>query len=160
MDFYRAFIACPILILSIRKMSSSVKLFRDQSYQELKEQCLQQGQLFEDPEFPASDESLYYDSSAKGKVEWKRPKVMDGCVFSPVSSSRDTDTRRVFVLWGTATLSLSCFSLVLERFPLLVGASSALCMAVLNSQWVLPLTCVKPQLPTSDFLCQMSRYYL
>ncbi|NXO91056.1 CAN5 protein, partial [Certhia brachydactyla] len=55
-------------------MSSSVQLFRDQKYHELKGQCLQQGRLFEDPEFPASDESLYYDSAAKGKVEWKRPK--------------------------------------------------------------------------------------
>ncbi|NWV71663.1 CAN5 protein, partial [Malurus elegans] len=55
-------------------MSSSVQLFRNQKYHELKGQCIQQGWLFEDPEFPASDESLYYDSTTKGKVEWKRPK--------------------------------------------------------------------------------------
>ncbi|NXB55266.1 CAN5 protein, partial [Struthidea cinerea] len=55
-------------------MSSPVQLFRDQKYHELKGLCIQQGRLFEDPEFPASDESLYYDSATRGKVEWKRPK--------------------------------------------------------------------------------------
>uniref|UniRef100_A0A663M895 Calpain 6 n=1 Tax=Athene cunicularia TaxID=194338 RepID=A0A663M895_ATHCN len=59
-------------------MSSSVQLFRDQKYHELKRQCIQQRQLFEDPEFPASDESLFYQSAPPRKVEWKRPKVIDG----------------------------------------------------------------------------------
>ncbi|XP_074770988.1 calpain-6 isoform X3 [Athene noctua] len=57
-------------------MSSSVQLFRDQKYHELKRQCIQQRQLFEDPEFPASDESLFYQSAPPRKVEWKRPKVI------------------------------------------------------------------------------------
>lgn len=73
----------PIFILPIQKdMSSSVQLFRDQKYHELKRQCIQQGQLFEDPEFPASDESLFYQKVPRGKVEWKRPKVMS--THSPV----------------------------------------------------------------------------
>uniref|UniRef100_A0A8D0EGN8 Calpain 6 n=1 Tax=Strix occidentalis caurina TaxID=311401 RepID=A0A8D0EGN8_STROC len=59
-------------------MSSSVQLFRDQKYHELKRQCIQQRRLFEDPEFPASDESLFYQSAPPRKVEWKRPKVIDG----------------------------------------------------------------------------------
>lgn len=65
-----------------RKMSSSVQLFRDQKYHELKRQCIQQRRLFEDPEFPASDESLFYQKAPRGKVEWKRPKVMSA--HSPV----------------------------------------------------------------------------
>ncbi|KAK2545439.1 Capn6 [Columba livia] len=55
-------------------MSPSVQLFRDQKYHELKAQCVQQRRLFEDPEFPASDESLFYQSAPPRKVEWKRPK--------------------------------------------------------------------------------------
>lgn len=66
----------PIFILPRQKeMSSSVQLFRDQKYHELKRQCIQQGRLFEDPEFPASDESLFYQRAPPKKVEWKRPKV-------------------------------------------------------------------------------------
>lgn len=68
----------PIFILSTQKdMSSSVQLFRHQNYHELKGQCIQQRRLFEDPEFPASDESLFYQSAPPRKVEWKRPKVID-----------------------------------------------------------------------------------
>uniref|UniRef100_A0A8C2U2F5 Calpain catalytic domain-containing protein n=1 Tax=Coturnix japonica TaxID=93934 RepID=A0A8C2U2F5_COTJA len=51
-------------------MSSSVQPFRDQKYHELKRQCIHQGRLFEDPEFPASDESLFYQKAPQRKVEW------------------------------------------------------------------------------------------
>uniref|UniRef100_A0A8D2QRZ8 Calpain 6 n=1 Tax=Zosterops lateralis melanops TaxID=1220523 RepID=A0A8D2QRZ8_ZOSLA len=92
-------------------MSSSVKLFRDQSYQELKEQCLQQGRLFEDPEFPASDESLYYDSSAKGKVEWKRPKDLceDPHLLVDGISSHDFHQGKLGNCWFVA--ACSCLAL-------------------------------------------------
>ncbi|XP_077682697.1 calpain-6 isoform X2 [Eretmochelys imbricata] len=57
-------------------MFSSVKSFKGQKYHELKQQCIKQRRLFEDPEFPASDESLFYNRCPPGRVEWKRPKVI------------------------------------------------------------------------------------
>ncbi|NWH98878.1 CAN5 protein, partial [Tichodroma muraria] len=92
-------------------MSSSVQLFRDQQYHELKGQCLQQGRLFEDPEFPASDESLYYDSAAKGRVEWKRPKDLceDPHLLVDGMSSHDFNQGKLGNCWFVA--ACSCLAL-------------------------------------------------
>ncbi|KAF6776502.1 hypothetical protein AHF37_03937 [Paragonimus kellicotti] len=45
------------------------------SYDQLKAQLQQQGRLFEDPEFPAADSSLYYSRSPPRKVDWLRPHI-------------------------------------------------------------------------------------
>ncbi|KAM9362469.1 calpain-9 [Symphorus nematophorus] len=44
------------------------------SYEELRHECLQEGVLFEDPDFPAVDSSLFYSQSVPVQIEWKRPK--------------------------------------------------------------------------------------
>ncbi|NXE65114.1 CAN5 protein, partial [Calcarius ornatus] len=92
-------------------MSSAVQIFRDQRYHELKGQCLQQGILFEDPEFPASDESLYYESAAKGKVEWKRPKDLceDPRLLVDGMSSHDFHQGKLGNCWFVA--ACSCLAL-------------------------------------------------
>ncbi|NWW59192.1 CAN5 protein, partial [Ifrita kowaldi] len=92
-------------------MSSSVQLFRDQKYHELKGQCIQQGRLFEDPEFPASDESLYYDSATRGKVEWKRPKDLceEPRLLVDGMSSHDFHQGRLGNCWFVA--ACSCLAL-------------------------------------------------
>uniref|UniRef100_A0A3Q2Z7C6 Calpain 5 n=1 Tax=Hippocampus comes TaxID=109280 RepID=A0A3Q2Z7C6_HIPCM len=46
-----------------------------QSFTALRKQCRQNGLLFEDPLFPATDQSLFYKRNHIGKVIWKRPKV-------------------------------------------------------------------------------------
>lgn len=56
-------------------MFSSVKAFEGQQYSALKKQCLQSGTLFEDPFFPAVDDSLFYQGNRIGRVHWKRPGV-------------------------------------------------------------------------------------
>ncbi|GIZ00252.1 calpain-6 [Caerostris extrusa] len=55
---------------------SVCKPFKEQIYEDLKRQAQETGQLFEDPEFPASDSSLFYSGNSQlpGTVEWKRPK--------------------------------------------------------------------------------------
>ncbi|NXN07777.1 CAN5 protein, partial [Indicator maculatus] len=92
-------------------MSSSVKLFRDQKYHELKEQCIQQKQLFEDPEFPASDESIFYQSAPPRKVEWKRPKDIceDPRLFVNGISSHDLHQGILGNCWFVA--ACSCLAL-------------------------------------------------
>lgn len=56
-------------------MFTSVKAFEGQHYSTLKRQCLQSGLLFEDPRFPATDDSLFYQGNRIGRVVWKRPRV-------------------------------------------------------------------------------------
>ncbi|XP_073680972.1 calpain-5 isoform X2 [Garra rufa] len=57
-------------------MFSSVKAFEGQHFSTLKRQCLQSGRLFEDPLFPAVDDSLFYLGNRIGRVHWKRPGVI------------------------------------------------------------------------------------
>lgn len=57
------------------RMFTSVKAFEGQHYSTLKRQCLQSGLLFEDPRFPAIDDSLFYQGNRIGRVVWKRPRV-------------------------------------------------------------------------------------
>lgn len=46
-----------------------------QDFQKLREECLSTGTLFEDPEFPADDSSLYFSKRPDRYIEWKRPMV-------------------------------------------------------------------------------------
>ncbi|KAL1005968.1 hypothetical protein UPYG_G00066270 [Umbra pygmaea] len=43
------------------------------TFEQLKQECLKKKKLFEDPDFPACDASLYYSQSAPLNFEWKRP---------------------------------------------------------------------------------------
>ncbi|RCN50412.1 calpain family cysteine protease [Ancylostoma caninum] len=43
------------------------------NFYEERDKCKAKGVLFEDPEFPATDRSLYYEERPQGKIEWKRP---------------------------------------------------------------------------------------
>lgn len=56
------------------RMFSSVKPYENQRYASLKKECQRRKQLFEDPLFPANDDSLFYKSRIQG-IQWKRPKV-------------------------------------------------------------------------------------
>lgn len=57
-------------------MFSCVTSNEDQNYSALKRACLRKKVLFEDPTFPATDDSLYYKGSPGPAVRWKRPKVI------------------------------------------------------------------------------------
>ena len=56
-------------------MFCSARAFEGQQHAALKRQCLQSGLLFEDPCFPAVDDSLFYQGNRIGRVVWKRPRV-------------------------------------------------------------------------------------
>lgn len=45
------------------------------SFEQLRSECLRKGVLFEDPDFPAADSSLFYSQSVPVTFQWKRPKV-------------------------------------------------------------------------------------
>lgn len=46
-----------------------------QDFSKLRRECLSAGRLFEDPEFPANDSSLYFSRRPDRYIEWKRPMV-------------------------------------------------------------------------------------
>lgn len=45
------------------------------SFEELRQECLRKGVLFEDPDFPATDSSLFFSQKVPVEIKWKRPKV-------------------------------------------------------------------------------------
>ncbi|XP_036066609.1 calpain-9 [Oryzias melastigma] len=44
------------------------------TFEQLRRECLQKGVLFEDPDFPAVDSSLFFSQSVPVQIQWKRPK--------------------------------------------------------------------------------------
>lgn len=53
---------------------SGFRLKRDvQDFGKLRQKCLNEGVLFEDPQFPAADSSLFFSKSPPMYIEWKRP---------------------------------------------------------------------------------------
>ncbi|XP_057573956.1 calpain-6 [Hippopotamus amphibius kiboko] len=55
-------------------MGPPLKLFKNQKYQELKQECIRDGRLFCDPTFLPENDSLFYNRLLPGKVVWKRPQ--------------------------------------------------------------------------------------
>uniref|UniRef100_A0A8C7Z1W4 Calpain 9 n=1 Tax=Oryzias sinensis TaxID=183150 RepID=A0A8C7Z1W4_9TELE len=60
------------------KKSSSVQAESTQwdgkTFEQLRQECLQKGVLFEDPDFPAADSSLFFSQTIPVQIQWKRPK--------------------------------------------------------------------------------------
>ncbi|KAL4648407.1 calpain-9 [Arapaima gigas] len=44
------------------------------TFEQLRQECLRRKQLFEDPDFPACDSSLFFSESVPINFEWKRPR--------------------------------------------------------------------------------------
>ena len=58
-----------------------------QSYDEIIKHCQAEGSLFEDPEFPAEDESIFFSRRPPRPFEWKRPSVSN-ITYSRTSMAR------------------------------------------------------------------------
>ncbi|XP_030055923.1 calpain-5 [Microcaecilia unicolor] len=88
-------------------MFSSVKPFENQQYSALKKECQRKRVLFEDPEFPANDDSLFYKSQRMQGVQWKRPKEIcdDPYLFVDGISSHDLHQGQVGNCWFVAACS-------------------------------------------------------
>ncbi|KAM8854597.1 calpain-5-like [Synchiropus picturatus] len=81
--------------------------YEGQSYSALRRQCQQSGRLFEDPLFPATDQSLFYQNNRVGRVTWKRPKELSGDphLFVDGISAHDLHQGRLGNCWFVAACS-------------------------------------------------------
>ena len=68
--------------------------FKNQNYAELKAQH-DENNLFEDPEFPANDSSLYYSQNKPYGVQWLRPKVFLVLFYKKVRFTNSLNSRSV-----------------------------------------------------------------
>jgi hypothetical protein len=56
--------------------SDGIAEFKEQNYEQLKQDCVANRTLFCDPEFPPKKSSLIYSKSVLSqKIQWKRPQV-------------------------------------------------------------------------------------
>ena len=58
-----------------KKPSGPPMQLEGKTYTEIRDQCLREGRLFEDPDFPAVDASIFYSRTPPRPFEWKRPSV-------------------------------------------------------------------------------------
>lgn len=81
--------------------------YEGQSFSALRAKCRQDGRLFEDPLFPASDQSLFYQSNRIGHVTWKRPKELcsDPRLFVDGISAHDLHQGQLGNCWFVAACS-------------------------------------------------------
>uniref|UniRef100_A0A8C5H891 Calpain 9 n=1 Tax=Gouania willdenowi TaxID=441366 RepID=A0A8C5H891_GOUWI len=62
--------------LQDKPVSAESTQWDGRSFEELRQECLSNGTLFEDEDFPATDSSLFYSQSTPVSIEWKRPKEL------------------------------------------------------------------------------------
>ena len=90
----------------------------NQSYDEIKKRCLEEGILFEDPEFPAEDESIFFSRSPPRPFEWKRPgELVDTPEYVSSGASRfDVKQGELGDCWLLAAIaSLTCNVVLLNK---------------------------------------------
>ncbi|KAG5843200.1 calpain-5-like [Anguilla anguilla] len=97
-------------------MFSSPILYKNQKYSQLKQECKEAKKLFEDPEFPATNKSLFYRKPPPGTVKWKRPKEIcdDPHLFVEGISSHDLNQGTLGNCWFVA--ACSCLALKPEHW--------------------------------------------
>ncbi|XP_072248125.1 calpain-5a [Leuresthes tenuis] len=81
--------------------------YEGQSFSALKWRCQQNGSLFEDPLFPTSDQSLFYQRNQIGRVTWKRPKELSSNphLFVDGISAHDLHQGQLGNCWFVAACS-------------------------------------------------------
>ncbi|XP_062342222.1 calpain-5-like [Osmerus eperlanus] len=98
-------------------MTSPATHYKKQHYSHLKKDCLDNKKLFEDPEFPVTNASLFYNNSPHGRVVWKRPGEIsdDPHLFVEGISSHDLNQGDLGNCWFVA--ACSCLALKPDLWP-------------------------------------------
>uniref|UniRef100_A0A3Q1IQJ1 Calpain 6 n=1 Tax=Anabas testudineus TaxID=64144 RepID=A0A3Q1IQJ1_ANATE len=92
-------------------MYSSAAPYKNQHYSELKRNCINKKKLFEDPEFPATNASIFFRKPPPGVVVWKRPGEItnEPHLFVEGISSHDLNQGVVGNCWFVA--ACACLAL-------------------------------------------------
>ncbi|XP_054649434.1 calpain-5a isoform X2 [Dunckerocampus dactyliophorus] len=88
-----------------------------QTFASLRMNALQNGRLFKDPRFPASDKSLFYQNNRIGDVIWKRPQELcdNPRLFVDGISAHDLNQGQLGNCWFVAACSSLASQEVLWR---------------------------------------------
>lgn len=80
------------------------------TYEQYREECLREGKLFEDPDFPAINTSIFYSKSPPKPFEWKRPsEITPDAQFIVGGASRfDVQQGELGDCWLLAATSCLC----------------------------------------------------
>jgi calpain len=78
-----------------------------QDFEALRQGCLDNGELFTDPEFPPDDQSLYFSQETPFAFEWKRAsEITDGaCLFEGGATRFDINQGELGDCWLLAALA-------------------------------------------------------
>jgi len=95
----------------------NVLKYRDQDYNKIKQECLDNGTMWTDPEFGPDDIALWEGEPKIPGITWKRPKEInpDARLFVDGVSAKDVDQGRLGNCWFVA--SVACIA----QDPLLLG---------------------------------------
>lgn len=105
---------CDLISYSVPDLGTMVRLhYLGQNYERLRKQAQTSGQLFEDPEFPATNASLYLGGQQKGRIEWKRPKEICADPHLVVGGVEGNDLNQGDV--GNCWFVAACASLAQEK---------------------------------------------
>ena len=63
------------------------------SFEEVRDECVEKGELWEDPDFPATQASVFYHQTPPFAFEWKRPSVSLNDTISLISAPAQTGIR-------------------------------------------------------------------
>ncbi|KAK3800954.1 hypothetical protein RRG08_001202 [Elysia crispata] len=126
------------------------------SYSEIKARCLKAGVLYEDPDFPAVEDSLFFSRKPPRPFEWKRPsEICDNPQWITEGASRfDIVQGMLGDCWLLAAISsLTCNESLLKRVlgPSQIFTGGEYCGAVKFEIWRQGAWCevvVDDRLPT------------
>ena len=78
-----------------------------QDFEALRQGCIDNGELFTDPEFPPDDQSLYFSQETPFAFEWKRAsEITDGaCLFEGGATRFDINQGELGDCWLLAAIA-------------------------------------------------------
>ncbi|XP_022710373.1 calpain-A-like isoform X2 [Varroa jacobsoni] len=97
----------PIFKLGERGSGLRTRSGKIQTFSEIQQQCKESGELFDDPEFPCTNESVFGCSEPKHRVRWLRPSEIASspCLFVDGASRFDVVQGSVGNCWMVAALA-------------------------------------------------------